>query len=191
MNCIKYKRGENKVGTEQFRPGGKNYVYVNDQRILKIDQAYIENLKNEARKSKYPRLTMCLHNDIRNNVHEMIQIFRKYEYVQPHYHPKKTETKIILEGRMLVVIYDTSGNKLDQFVMSRDEGSAFMFRMDKGIIHTNIPLTDVVFQEITSGPYLGKDDSIFPDWTCHSDDTEGVQRYIDDLLRENGNIGGF
>lgn len=172
------------MGTEQFRPGGKNYIYVNDQRILKIDQAYIENLKSEAGQSESPRLTMCLHNDIRHNVHEMIQVFKKHEYVRPHYHPKKTETKIMLEGRLLVVIYDISGNKLDQFVMSRDEGSIFMFRMDKGIIHTNIPLTDVVFQEITSGPYLGKDDSIFPGWTCHTDDAEGVQRYIDDLLRE-------
>lgn len=171
------------MGTEQFRPGGKNYIYVNDQRILKIDQAYIENLKNKAGQSKYPRLTMCLHNDIRSHVHEMIQIFKKHEYVRPHYHPKKTETKIILEGRMLVVIYDTSGNKLDQFVMSRDEGSIFMFRMDKGIIHTNIPLTDVVFQEIISGPYLGEADSVFPDWTIDGNDQGRVQKYIDDLLR--------
>ena len=166
-----------------YRPGGKDYVYVNDRRALKIDKAYIDELKKQARRNNYPRLTMCLHNDIRENVHEMIQVFKRHEYVRPHYHPKKTETKILLEGKLLVVIYDIDGQKLDQFVMSRDEDDIFMFRMDKGVIHTNIPLTDVVFQEIISGPYLGEADSVFPDWTIDGNDQGRVQKYIDDLLR--------
>ncbi len=166
-----------------YRPGGKSYIYVNDHRMLKVDNAYIKKLKEKAKTMCYPRLTMCLHNDIREHVHEMIQIFNKYEYVRPHYHPQKTETKIILEGRLLVVIYDEKGQKLDEFVMSRENDGVFMFRMDKGIIHTNIPLTNVIFQEITSGPYSGCDDSIFPKWTCSSDDIEGVQKYMDSLLR--------
>lgn len=166
-----------------YRPGGKDYIYVNEHKSLKVDQAYIEILKKKACENNHSRLTMCLHNDVRENVHEMIQIFQKHEYVRPHYHPKKTETKIILEGKLLVVIYDMDGKKLDQFIMSREEDAVFIFRMDRGIIHTNIPLTDVVFQEITTGPYLGKDDSIFPEWACDSNDVEGVQRYLNDLLQ--------
>lgn len=167
-----------------YRPGGKDYVYVNDQKLLKVDKAYIDKLKWKAKEMGYPRLTMCLHNDVRENVHEMIQIFKKYEYVRPHYHPQKTETKIILEGKLLVVIYDISGRILEQFIMSKEENNIFMFRMDKGIIHTNIPLTDVVFQEIVSGPYIGNGDSIFPEWTCCSEDIEGVQKYMDNLLQK-------
>lgn len=173
-----------------YRPGGKEYIYVNDQQLLKIDNAYIRRLKGKAESMCYSRLTMCLHNDVREHVHEMIQIFNKHEYVRPHYHPQKTETKVILEGKLLVVIYGTDGQKLDQFVMSREEDDIFMCRMDKGIIHTNIPLTDVIFQEITSGPYVGHDDSIFPSWTCHRDDTENVQKYMDELLQGIGNVTG-
>lgn len=167
-----------------YRPGGKDYIYVNDLNVLKINKAYIEKLKNQAREKNGSRLTMCLHNDIRENVHEMIQIFKKHEYVRPHYHPNKTETKIVLEGKLLVVIYDIDGKQLDQFIMSREENSTFMFRMNKGIIHTNIPLTDVIFQEIISGPYLGDGDNIFPEWTCSMDDIEGVKKFMNDLLQK-------
>lgn len=84
---------------------------------------------------------------------------------------------------MLVVIYDANGEILDRFIMSREENNIFMFRMERGIIHTNIPLTDVVFQEIVSGPYLGSGDSIFPEWTYDSDDIKDVQKYLGDLLQ--------
>lgn len=38
------------MSENNYRPGGKDYVYVNDQRILKMDKAYIEKLKQEAKK---------------------------------------------------------------------------------------------------------------------------------------------
>lgn len=126
---------------------------------------------------------MCLHNDLRDNVHEMLQVFKKHEYVRPHFHPKKTETKIILEGKLLLVIYDVDGKKLDQFVMSREQNSIFNCRLDKNVIHTNIPLTDVVFYEIISGPYLGNEDSVFPEWTYPNEDRQNVKSYMDDLLK--------
>lgn len=176
------KEGHLRMKDSNFRPGGRDYIYVNDEKILKINQAYIENLKEKAHQGNQPRLTMCLHNDIRENVHEMIQVFKKHEYVRPHYHPEKTETKIVLEGKLLVVIYDMAGKKMQQFVMSRDERNVLIFRMDRGVVHTNIPLTDVVFQEIITGPYRGKDDSVFPEWTCDNHDAEGVRRYLNDLL---------
>lgn len=171
-----------KMENQKFRPGGKDYIIVNDEKKLKIDEVYIEKLKKQAKESNHSKFTVCLHNDVRAHVHEMIQIYRKHEYVRPHYHPQKTETKIILEGKLLVVIYDMAGQELERFVMSRDKGSVFTFRMDKGIIHTNIPLTDVVFHEIIAGPYIGVNDSIFPDWACGNDDAEGIKKFMDDLL---------
>lgn len=149
---------------ENYRPGGRDYIFVNDDETLKIDDNYIKKLKKKAEAGNFPRLTMCLHNDVRAHVHEMIHVYKKHEYVRPHYHPQKTETKIILEGELLVLVYDAKGKVLERFIMSRDEGQIFTFRMDKGIIHTNIPLTDVVFQEVITGPYTGKDDSVFPEW---------------------------
>lgn len=168
----------------EYRPGGKDYIYVNDDRLLKIDDYYIQKLKDKARTSNFKRLTMCLHNDVREHVHEMIHVYKKHEYVRPHHHPEKTETKIILEGKLLVVIYNAEGVILDRFVMSKEQGSIFTFRMDRGIIHTNIPLTDVVFQEIITGPFTGRGDSVFPDWAPTMEDEEGITGFMDRLLKD-------
>lgn len=167
---------------EQFRPGGKEYVLVNNADMLKIDDDYIQGLKEQALKRGFPRLTMCLHNDVREHMHEMIHVYQKYEYVRPHSHPWKTETKIILEGELLVIIYDVNGCVIDHFVMSREKGGIFTFRMAKGIIHTNIPLTNVVFQEAISGPFTGDNDSVFPKWAPPAEDKAAVKKYMDNVL---------
>lgn len=150
-----------------YRPSGKDYLYVNDNHMLKIDREYVAYLKRLAQKDKTRKCTMCLHNDVRTGVHEMINVYPKGTYVRPHSHPFKTETKIIIEGMLQVIIFNENGKIVDKFVMEKD--GIFTFRLDKGIIHTNIPLTDVVFHEVVEGPYTGKDDSVFPQWALEEE----------------------
>lgn len=160
----------------QFRPSGKEYLYVNDECALKIDKKYIARLKKLAHENEENKCTMCLHNDTREKVHEMINVYPQLTYVRPHSHPLKTETKIMIEGKMLVLLFDGEGNIIDRFVMERQ--GIFTFRLGKGIIHTNIPLTDVVFHEVTEGPFRGKGDSVFPEWAPLQDDKENVERFM-------------
>lgn len=156
-----------------YRPSGKGYLHVNDEKILKVDKGYIARLCALAQENSESKCVMCLHNDIREHVHEMINVYPKGMYVRPHAHPFKTETKIIIEGQLLVVLFDDMGMMTDRFVMDRNH--IFTIRIDKGIIHTNIPLTDVIFHEVISGPFAGKDDSIFPGWSPEADDKDAVQ----------------
>ena len=125
---------------------------------------------------------MCLHNDTRAHVHEMINVYPKKTYVRPHSHPFKTETKIIIEGKLQVILFDNFGKILDVFVMEKSD--VFTFRLDRGVIHTNIPLTDVVFHEIIEGPFVGKDDSVFPDWAVEPNDTEQVEIFMKKIERQ-------
>lgn len=162
-----------------YRPGGKEYLYVNDNKKLKIDKGYIDYLKSLALKNSDGKCTMCLHNDTREHVHEMLNVYAGKSYIRPHSHPFKTETKIMIEGKLLVVIFEETGEITDRFIMERD--GIFTFRMDKGIIHTNIPLTDVVFHEVITGPFVGKDDNIFPEWAPPLDDREGMKGMMDRL----------
>lgn len=160
-----------------YRPGGKDYLHVNDSKGLKVDGEYIAYLKSLAMENHDKKCTMCLHNDIRAHTHEMVNVYPKGAYIRPHSHPFKSETKIMIEGKLQVFIFDDNGEIVDRFVMDRD--GIFTYRMDKGIIHTNIPLTDVVFHEVIEGPFVGKDDSIFPEWAPQLDDNEGVIRFVD------------
>lgn len=163
----------------RYRPSGKDYLYVNDKEILKMDWKYIEQLKLLAKKNKDGKCTMCLHNDIREHVHEMINVYPKGMYVRPHSHPLKAESKTLIEGRLLMLVFDDTGKILDQFVMEKD--AVFTCRMESGKIHTNIPLTDVVFHEVIAGPYVGIDDSVFPEWAPAAVHVEKVKVYMKKL----------
>lgn len=157
-------------------------MHVNDSIALKINNQYINSLKSLAKKNKENKCTMCLHNDIRKHVHELVNLYPKGMYVRPHRHPIKTETKVIIEGKLLVITFDNLGKIIDQFVMEKE--GIFIFRLEKDIIHTNIPLTDVVYYEVLDGPYVGKDDSVFPDWAPALDDEVGINKIMNRIIGE-------
>lgn len=171
----------------KVRPGGdKKYFYVNEEKVLKIDEKYIAELKGKAKTNGYHRCTMCLHDDIHAKVHEMINVMSKYEYIRPHSHPFKTETKIMIEGELLMVIFDQSGEILDHYILRSDRNNGiFTTRIDMGVYHTNIPLTDTVFHEVITGPYVGKDDSVFPEWAPDIDDEQAIAEFMKKIGFDN------
>mgnify|MGYP001051177467 CR=1 FL=1 len=172
-----------------YEPGGKGYIYVNKEDVLKIDAKYIEGLKEKAKTNGYQRCMMCLHHDIRSHVHEMMNVFARHQYIRPHCHPNKTETKSIVEGKVLMIIFDKGGQILEQFVLSKEDGDVFTVRIEKNIYHTNIALTDAVFHEIIEGPYTGRDDSVFPEWAPEEEDQERVSSFLKQLNLENFELG--
>lgn len=179
MIYTKYERDRDINMKDGYRPSGKTYLHVNDDKALKIDKEYIAYLQVLAHKDSEKKCTMCLHNDIREHVHEMINVYPQGMYVRPHAHPFKTETKIMIEGKLLVVLFDNAGEIADRFIMEKN--NIFTVRIDKGIIHTNIPLTDVVFHEVISGPFIGEDDSVFPQWAPEADDLDSVQMIMNKM----------
>lgn len=162
---------------KKYRPGGKNYLCVNDDSKLVVNAEYLIKLKEWQDGNPEKKCTLCLHNDTREKHHEMINLYSKGEYVRPHCHADKTETKIMLEGKMLAVLFDDSGRITDRIVLSPGTNDNFLFRIDRGIIHTNIPLTDVVFYESITGPYTGVNDSLFPAWAPELDDGDAIQAF--------------
>ncbi len=173
---------------KKYRPGGKSYLCVNDDSKLVVNAEYLIRLKEKQDGNPEKKCTLCLHNDIREKHHEMINLYSKGEYVRPHYHADKTETKIMLEGKMLAVLFDDKGKITDRIILSSGTNDCFLLRVDRMVIHTNIPLTDVVFYESITGPYTGVNDSVFPAWAPAFDDGDAIQEFyarlgIDDFYR--------
>ena len=177
MDIVAERYSENISKT--YRPSGKDYLHVNDRKILKIDCAYIKELKKLAKMNVFGKCMMCLHNDIRDYVHEMMDVYPQGAYVRPHFHPIKIETKTIIEGKLLVVIFDVNGEVLDKIIM--EKSGIFTTRLEKGIIHADIPLTNVVFHEIKTGPFEGKNDSVFPKWAPLENDLEGIAKLMNKI----------
>ncbi|KKL22706.1 hypothetical protein LCGC14_2432770, partial [marine sediment metagenome] len=80
----------------------------------KVNRAVIEGLKAKALALPGSGARLCLHRDQTDAVQEMIIVHRKGAYVRPHRHDGQTESFHVLEGRMLVVIFDDEGNVTDR-----------------------------------------------------------------------------
>lgn len=163
---------------------GRNVIFNTADKI-KLDDELILSLKKMAEEHESRKMTFCLHKSHSDGVHEMINVYPKGLYVRPHKHPGKTETKHIIEGKMLMLMYDEYGSITDRFILGEKEsGECFAYRIETNYYHSIIPLTDVVvFHEIINGPYLGIDDSVFPEWAPAIDDGEGIKEFIEKVQR--------
>ena len=68
----------------------------------------------------------------------------------------------------MVILYDRDGNEKSRYMMEKGENEIAYIR--KGIGHTNIPISECVFLEVTPGPFNREKDNIFyekyPDSVC-------------------------
>ena len=152
--------------------------------ITSINRIEIDELKTKARSNIRKRIRLCSHLDITDQVHEMLIVHSKNNYIRPHKHIGKSESFHIIEGALDIIIFNDQGviekvNSLNEF----GSGLPFYFRLSSSIFHTIVPKTDmVVFHETTSGPFVPKD-TIFPNWAPSEDQDESIKlSYIYKLL---------
>ena len=63
-------------------------------------------------------------------------IYRKEENI-PHKHKDKSESYHIIEGRMIITIFDDKGTIKDECLL--DEDDAFLLRVGENTFHTTVP----------------------------------------------------
>lgn len=159
-------------------------VLFNEKDVAKLDGDFIDGLIARAAQNPRKRMRLCLHKDIKDDVHEMIIAMAKESYVRPHKHIHKTESFHVIRGSLWLFIFDNEGNITEKFKMSEfGSDGYFLYRLEKNYWHTMVPITDfVVFHEVTKGPFTGKDDSVFPKWAPHEEETEKAAKFIKKLL---------
>ncbi len=146
----------------------------------KVNRAVIEGLKAKALALPGSGARLCLHRDQTDAVQEMIIVHRKGAYVRPHRHDGQTESFHVLEGRMLVVIFDDEGNVTDRFQMAPCGGDdCFMVRLADGCWHTMLPQTEtVVFVEMTSGPFDAETHNTYAPWAPDGSAAADTERFL-------------
>ncbi len=126
----------------------------------KIDQKYILFLKKNYNKNKKD-IRLCLHKNPKAKHHDMIILQQRKKFYIPHKHLKKGETYHIIQGSMACVLLDNNGNIKKVCKIKKNE----IFRTPLNIFHTMLPITKyVIYHESKTGPFLKKNDSIYPKW---------------------------
>ena len=149
-----------------------------------INNKLIEETVKAARASPRKRHTteISVHKDV---VQRLINAVEPESYVRPHMHesPGKTETFLILKGKMAVLIFDEEGNVKNIFKIETG-GENLAVDILPGTWHSLVSLESgsVVF-EARSGPYNPNGDKKFPGWAPEEGTEEG-QKYLTELKKK-------
>jgi cupin fold WbuC family metalloprotein len=154
-------------------------VYFNQEKIIKVDSNTIEGLKSKAKVNASGKYRLCMQHNSQDNLHEMFIVRKKGDYCRPDKHLYTTESHTIVDGAMLVIIFEEDGQIKELFELSKDKYHTY--RIDTNMYHMQIPLTEqVVYYEVKLGPFTDKS-NIFPEWAPEPHDTEKVTAYMKEL----------
>lgn len=130
-------------------------VYYTNSPLTLIGQKDVNFLKQKAIENNRKRVRICAHNDINDTLHEMIIALADDIYVVPHKHLNKTESFHLIEGHLLIFIFNNEGDISHLIKMGAPEsGDTFYARISADFYHTVIPLSRVaIFHETTHGPF--------------------------------------
>lgn len=140
-------------------------VFKNTENFIKIDKEWLSRLKREAEVSVKHLSRLCMHRDTQDLVQEMILCFTSSCLISPNSAPGKSESLTVLEGEMLLVLFDDHGQVSGRVEMGpAGSNKVFMYRLCSAGWHTMIPLTDfVIVHECIEGPFV-KSTASLPGW---------------------------
>ena len=123
--------------------------------VMKITQAILDNLTEQAKAS--PRLRMNL--DLRNSAEDQSQ--RMLNAIEPgsplpiHRHQKSSETVVCLRGRLIEEYYDWQSKKCIESIELSPNGPVFALNIPAGQWHTVRALeSGTVILEMKDGAYI-------------------------------------
>jgi cupin fold WbuC family metalloprotein len=164
-------------------------VYFANELIVKVNQSDINNLKELVKSNKRKRIRLCAHDNIKNNIHEMIIVLSKGTYIRPHKHQGKSESFHIIEGLIDVVIFDEVGSIKDVVNMGDFySGKTFFYRLSAPYYHTPIIRSSfAIFHETVNGPFYRSDNFEAP-WAPDEVDLASQKIFLEMII---GSIDNF
>ena len=159
-------------------------VLYTDEPVTRITAGDVARLKSLALKNVRQRLRLCAHSGVQDALHEMIIALPTGIYVRPHKHVGKSESFHIIEGCLKVVIFDEDGTMRNVLTMGTTDSDEILFyRLSESMYHTVVPQSPlVVFHEVTNGPFR-REDTIYAPWTPEEQDQEGINAFMETLIR--------
>lgn len=152
-----------------------------------INSSLLEGVIQQARTSPRLRKNYNFHPTLDDILQRMLNALEPGTYIQPHKHenPDKVEAFILLTGKMLIIIFDETGNITHHTVLSRESGVCGI-EIPARVWHSIIALeTGTVVYEVKNGPYSPIDDKNFAPWAPKEGAPE-CEAYIHSLLKQCG-----
>lgn len=161
-------------------------VFHNTEDIAVIGSEWISRLQQVALASPLRRARICLHRSDADKVHEMIIALAKDCLFPPHRHRAKAESFHMIEGRLVVIIFNDDGTTRRSFILTPPgQGDAIAYRLGSSAFHAVFPLDEtVVYHETTEGPFV-RGEAIIAPWA------PSESQLLENFLRRAACDGGI
>jgi cupin fold WbuC family metalloprotein len=149
--------------------------------IQLIDAALFQSLIERARQSPRLRINHNFHSSMQDNPHRFLNVMLKGTYVAPHRHldPPKSESFVVLEGRLAFFTFDDAGSIASAHILGPGMPG---IDLAPGVWHSMTPVTEhAVCYEVKPGPYVASNDKEFAAWAPAEGDP-GAPAYLRSLL---------
>lgn len=155
----------------------------NTDEVFTAGQELVELVKRRALASREQCFRACLHRSTDEPVQEMIVASGRTATRPPHRHPGRTETHLILEGDVTVLLFDPTGAVTRRTDMGPPaSGRPFCLRIGPDCWHMIVFKSDVVvYYEMMTGPYVADGTNVWADWGPARDDAGGIDAYLGGL----------
>ena len=137
--------------------------------MLAIRKSDIDELLQKAADSPRRRANLNVHSE-GDDLNFFYNALMPNTYVQPHRHEDKDEYFQIVEGRIIVVIFNDDGSVRQAEILGKDE--VVSCRIEPGEWHTILVLQKSVLLEVKSGVYDPETSKGFAPWTPGEEEPE-------------------
>jgi cupin fold WbuC family metalloprotein len=162
-------------------PDAKSIAYFAKRPNVRLSRTVIGEIKEMAQQTG-KNVRLSLHRSPNADLHEMIICQLAGQYNRPKRHLTKAQSFHIIEGEMVVFVFDNDGAVIDTGVL--DGKSSLIYRIGRDIYYTGIALTPyAIYYETTPGPFLGRaEERIFAPFSPDETDQPAYLAYRDRLL---------
>lgn len=136
----------------------------NQSDVFVLTEVLLNDLKHSALNSSLHRARINIHRSDSAKVQEMIIALTNNCLFQPHRHIEKSESFHLIEGELLIMLFNDNGQLHDLIGLSEMHSNidkmfncrkGVYYRLDSSRWHSVLPLTPyVVFHETTNGPFV-------------------------------------
>lgn len=131
-----------------------------------VNKNLLTEISSNAFNSVRKRAMFNLHEDYQDSIQRMVNVLQPTTYLCPHKHidPEKFEVFVIIQGELLVLMFDDEGEIINHIILSPKLGN-YIAELPPAIYHTIIPLAvNTAVFECKEGPYAPLLDKNFAPW---------------------------
>ena len=148
-----------------------------------IDIALMDAVAEKASQSPRRRMNYNFHRSTDEPINRLLNVMHRGSYLPVHRHlePARSESIIVVRGKVGLTIYDDMGAEVESRIVGAG-CDCVGADIEAGVWHGLVVLEDdTVLFEVKQGPYAPITPENIASWTPAADDVEAVEKFVAEL----------